>query len=76
MAAVHWIKDNEFGVSFLRLSPDAQVRLAQVFRMLHDAQQQPKARTIQIDASAIVGSEKETASGTARRGFWEPMDDR
>ena len=75
MAAVQWIKDNQFGVSFLKLSPDAQARLAQVFRLLHEAQEQPEARAIQIAPSASVGSEHGIARRTARRGFWEPMDD-
>ena len=63
------------GVGFLRLSPDAQARLAQVFRLLHEAQQQPEARAMQIAPSASVGSEPGTARRTARRGFWDPMDD-
>ncbi len=74
MAAVQWIKDNQFGVSFLKLSPDAQVRLAQAFRLLHEAQQQPDERAIEVAPSAIVGLKPESASGSARRGFWEPMD--
>ena len=76
LAAVQWIKKTQFGVSFLTMSPDAQARPAQVFRMLHEAQQQPDARAIPIAPPAIVGSEKGTARRTVRRGFWEPMDDR
>ena len=74
MAAVQWIKDNQFGVSFLTLSPDAQVRLAQVIRSLHEAQQQLDARAIEVAPSAIVGVKSESAGRSARRGFWEPMD--
>lgn len=74
MAAVQWIKDNQFGVSFLTMSPDAQARLAQVFRSLHEAQHQPDARAIEVAPSAIVGLKSESASRSARRGFWEPMD--
>ena len=74
LAAVQWIKDNQFGVSVLTLSPDAQVRLAQVFRMLHEAQQQPEARAIEVAPSALGGLKPESASRSARRGFWEPMN--
>lgn len=74
LAAVQWIKKNQFGVSFLSMSPEAQARLAQVFRMLHEAQQQPEARAIEVAPSAIVGLKPESASRSARRGFWEPMD--
>ena len=76
LAAVQWIKNNQFGVSFLTMSPDAQARLAQVFQLLHEAQQQPEARAIHIPAFAIPGSKPGSASRGARRGFWEPMDDR
>ncbi len=31
LAAVQWIKKNQFGVSFLTMYPDAQARLAEVF---------------------------------------------
>ena len=34
---VRWIKDDQFGVSFLAVSPDARVRLEQVFELLHEA---------------------------------------
>ena len=51
LAAVQWIKKDQFGVSFLTMSPHAQARLAQVFRMLHEAQQQPAVRTIQTAQS-------------------------
>ncbi len=74
MAAVQWIKDNQFGVSFLKLSPDARVRLAQVIRSLHEAQQPPDARAFEVVPSAIVGVKSESASRSARRGFWEPTD--
>lgn len=74
LAAVQWIKKNQFGVNFLTMSPDAQARLAQVFRLLHEAQQQPAVRTIQTAQSAIVDLKPESVSRSARRGFWEPMD--
>ena len=76
LAAVQWIKNNQFGVSFLTMSPDAQARLAQVFQLFLEAQQQPEARAIHIPAFAIPGSKPGSASRGARRGFWEPMDDR
>ncbi len=72
MAAVQWIKNNQLGVSFLNLSPDAQARLAQVFGMLHEAQPQPEACAIPISASG--GLKPESVSPSARRGFWTLMD--
>lgn len=62
LAAVQWIKNNQFGVRFLTVSPDAQARLAQVFQLLHEAQQQPEARAIHIPAFAIPGSKPGSAS--------------
>lgn len=53
--------------------PNARVRLAQVIRSLHEAQQQPDARAIEVAPSAIVGVKSESAGRSARRGFWEPL---
>lgn len=55
LAAVRWVKHDQFGVSFLQVSPDARVRLAQVCQSLHEAQQQPEARVIQVSPSTTVG---------------------
>lgn len=74
LAAVQWVKHDQFGVRFLQVSPDARVRLAQVFQSLHEAQQQPEARVIQVIASPILGAKKGSLGRGARRGFWEPMD--
>jgi len=79
LAAVRWVKHDQFGVNFLQMSPDAQVRLAHVFWSLHEAQQQPEARVIQVPASpilSVLSAKKGSLSHGARRGFWEPMDDR
>ena len=76
LAAVRWVKIDQFAVSFLKVSPDAQARLEQVYRSLHEAQQQPEGRLIQIPPFAILESKQGSASrGGARRGFWESMDD-
>jgi hypothetical protein len=50
-AAVRWIKDDEFGVSFLELTPDARICVEQVLQLLHEAQQ-PEARVIPVSALA------------------------
>lgn len=39
-AVVRWIAKDQFGVSFLDLTPDARARLEHVFQLLHEAQQQ------------------------------------
>ena len=36
---VRWATDDQVGVSFLELFPEARARLDQVFQLLHDAQQ-------------------------------------
>ena len=50
-AIVRWVKDDSFGVSFLKVHPDAQARLAQVFQLLHEAQQ-PEVKVIPRSALA------------------------
>ena len=45
LAAVRWVKDDQFGVSFLNVSPDARARLKQVLQLLHEAKQ-PEAHVI------------------------------
>jgi len=49
-AVVRWVKDDRFGVSFLKVHPDAQARLEQVFQLLHEAQQ-PEVHVIPLSAS-------------------------
>ena len=36
LAAVRWVKDDQFGVSFLNVPPDDRARLKQVFQLLHE----------------------------------------
>jgi hypothetical protein len=45
LAAVRWVNDDEFGVSFLKMPPDVRAHLIQVFRLLHEAKQ-PEAHVI------------------------------
>ena len=71
---VRWVQDDQFGVSFLEVLPDAQARLAQVVQLLLDAQQ-PDALVIQIPASTFFSPSQDSASRGFRRGRWEPMDD-
>lgn len=49
LAVVRWIKDDQFGVSFLQVSPDARARLEHVFQLLHEAQQ-PEVKVISVSA--------------------------
>jgi hypothetical protein len=51
LAAVRWIKADEFGVSFLDVPPDTRARLAQVFQLLHETQQ-PEVTVIPQSAFA------------------------
>jgi hypothetical protein len=44
-AVVRWVKADEFGVSFLDVPSDTRARLAQVFQLLHEAQQ-PEEKVI------------------------------
>ena len=39
-AVVRWVANDQFGVSFLDVPPDARARLEHVFRLLHEAQQE------------------------------------
>ena len=39
LAAIRWVKHDEFGVSFLDVPSDVQAHLAQVCRLLPEAQQ-------------------------------------
>jgi hypothetical protein len=48
-AVVRWIKTDQFGVSFLDVPPDTRARLAQVFRLLDEAQQ-PEVHLISVPA--------------------------
>ena len=38
-AIVRWSKNDQLGVSFQEISPEAQARIEQVFQLLHEAQQ-------------------------------------
>ena len=49
-AVVRWVKDGQFGVSFLHVPPDVQARLAQVFQLLHE-DQKPTVRMISFSPS-------------------------
>jgi hypothetical protein len=37
-AVVRWVKSDQLGVSFLKMSPDARMRLEQMFQRLYEAQ--------------------------------------
>jgi hypothetical protein len=54
-AVVRWVKDDQFGVSFLEVPPDVRARLEQVFLLLDEAQQ-PKKKVISISAVAYDDS--------------------
>jgi len=64
LAAVRWVTDDQFGVTFLEVPPDDRARLEQGFQLLQKAQQS-EAHVIQIVASAFVGSEQGGAGGAA-----------
>lgn len=49
-AAIRWVKDDRFGVSFLEVAPDARARLEQVFQLLHEAQQ-PEDHVVSVPRS-------------------------
>jgi hypothetical protein len=53
-AVVRWIKADQFGVSFLDVPPDTRARLAQVFQVLHEAQQ-PELQRILVSAFLASG---------------------
>lgn len=63
LAAVRWVKRDEFGVRFITVSPDALARLTQACQLLHQGQQ-PEGREIQLSLFACLGSEQ----GAAKRG--------
>jgi hypothetical protein len=54
-AVVRWIKADQCGVSFLNVPPDTRARHAQVFQLLHEAQQPDVHR---IFVSAFLGSDR------------------
>ena len=62
LAAVRWVTDDQFAVSFLEVPPDDRARLEQGFQVLQKAQQ-PEAPVIQIPVSAFLGSEQGGAGG-------------
>jgi hypothetical protein len=70
LAAVRWVKDDQFGVSFLEMPPDARARLEQVVRLLQEAQQ-PEARVIQIPVSAFLGPEEGVSEPGCPHRIWE-----
>jgi len=59
LAAVRWVQDDQFGVSFLEVSPDARACLEQVCQVAREAQQ-PKVKMISIPP--FLGSEEEVVS--------------
>ena len=59
LAAVRWVQDDQFGVSFLEVSPDARACLEQVCQIAREAQQ-PKVKMISI--LPFLGSEEEVVS--------------
>ena len=59
LAAVRWVQDDQLGVSFLEVSPDARACLEQVCQLVRDAQQ-PKVKVISIPP--FLGSEEEVVS--------------
>jgi hypothetical protein len=70
-AAVRWVQDDQFGVSFLEVSPAARAYLDQVCQLVREAQQ-PKVKVISIPP--FLGPEEEFVSrggppiiATARR---------
>lgn len=57
-AIVRWIKDDQFGVSFLEISPEARVCVSHVFQVLQAAQQ-PAARVIPV--TVVTNTEQDAA---------------
>ena len=49
-AVVRWVKDDQFGVSFLEVPPEARACLEQVCKLLHEAQQ-PEKHVIHVPRS-------------------------
>lgn len=73
LAAVRWVKENEFGVRFITLLPDAQARLKQACLLLHK-RQQPEARVIQLSLFACSGSVQGSARQGVPLGYGKPTD--
>jgi hypothetical protein len=71
LAAVRWVQDDHFGVSFLEVTPDARARIEQGLQVLIEAQQ-PKVTVISV--SAFVASEQGSASRGVRLDIGEPTD--
>ena len=59
-AIVRWAMGDQVGVSFLEMSPDARVCVAQVFQVLQAAQQ-PAARVIPVSTCLAPSKEQRTA---------------
>ena len=58
---VRWIRDDQFGVSFLKLQPAMQARLVHVFQVLATAQQ-PKKQVISIAFLGVSRSQNAVVS--------------
>lgn len=59
LAAVRWVQDDQFGISFLDVSPHARACLEQVCQVVLEAER-PQVKVISI--SAFLGSEEGLAS--------------
>jgi len=59
LAAVRWVKDDQFGVSFLEVSPDARTCLEKVCQAVLEPPY-PKGKVISIPP--FLGSEEEVVS--------------
>jgi hypothetical protein len=59
LAAVRWVQDDQFGVSFLEVSPDTRAYLDQVCQLVREPPQ-PKMKVISIPP--FLGSEEEFVS--------------
>jgi len=65
LAAVRWVKDDQFGVSFLEVSPDARTCLEQVCQEVLEPPH-PKEKVISIPP--FLGSEGEESEVVSRGG--------
>jgi hypothetical protein len=59
LAAVRWVQDDQFGISFLEVSPHARACLEQVCQVVLETER-PQVKVIAI--SAFLGSEEGLAS--------------
>ena len=59
LAAVRWVQDDQFGISFLEISPHARACLEQVCQLIPEAER-PQVKVIAI--SAFLGAEEECVS--------------